>query len=57
LELSAGDERDEVGVHLSGVVAADEEPILAADGLAAEFGKRSAGMGPAGRRVAVFSHG
>jgi hypothetical protein len=32
VELAAREERDEVGVDLGGVVAADEEPVLAAHG-------------------------
>jgi hypothetical protein len=40
MELSAGNERDEVCIHLAGVVAADEEPVLAADGLAAKLALR-----------------
>ena len=34
VELAAGEEGDEGGVDLGGVVGADEEPVLAADGLA-----------------------
>src|SRR3712207_4922980 len=35
--LAAGDQRDEGGVPLGAVVAAYEEPVLAADGLAAQL--------------------
>jgi hypothetical protein len=35
--LAAGDQGDESSVPLGAVVAADEEPVLAADGLSAEL--------------------
>src|SRR5579872_4424490 len=36
VQLAAREKRDESGVDLSGVVGADEEPVLAADGFAAQ---------------------
>src|SRR5438309_2172655 len=37
VELAAGEERNEGGVHLAGVVTAEEQPRLPADSLSAKF--------------------